>query len=400
MLKFEINNQNQVVLIYCPDFEWDSVIEYINTNYDFNIKKYSFNHEDIIEIDNEYCEIVLLFAVKDGEYYKIDKHILSTKFDVYIDKVSTLNKNKLIVGKSYNSRGGSNVFEKIEKARKVDSPLYIGGEKGNISADEFNLICDNFPNRYEVDLYYNSRVDLFLSRYFDDTINYNEKFQKYLLKKDQENDLKNKSDFNAIKQYDISKYEVILEWFQNNIDKAYSESEWKDKITEILMLLFPNYIGYEREVYIKLNSNDRKKKNEYLDYMLIKSNGSIDLIEVKKPDGYSVISASTDHSNYFSTSSLTKTIMQIEKYIYNIQRNAEQNEANFNEKYMEKYENGFKFRIINPRGIIIYGRTKGLNKQQLNDLEVIRRMYSNIIEIYTYDDLLKMLKMQISLLKK
>ena len=93
-------------------------------------------------------------------------------------------------------------------------------------------------------------------------------------------------------------------------------------------------------------------------------------------------------------------MMQTEKYIYNLNRNIESAENSFDSKYSNEYPGDFKFRIMNPKGLIIVGQADKYSKEQLEDLEIIRRMYSNIVEIITYDDMIKMLERQIELLKK
>lgn len=46
------------------------------------------------------------------------------------------------------------------------------------------------------------------------------------------------------------------------------------------------------------------------------------------------------------------------------------------------------------------GRDNKMDKNQLQDFEIIKRKYKNVIDIFTYDDLIRRLKMIISQLKK
>jgi hypothetical protein len=48
--------------------------------------------------------------------------------------------------------------------------------------------------------------------------------------------------------------------------------------------------------------------------------------------------------------------------------------------------------IIHPSGMIIMGRDKDWTQDQRTDFEVIRRKYRHVLEIMTYDDLLRRLK--------
>ena len=48
--------------------------------------------------------------------------------------------------------------------------------------------------------------------------------------------------------------------------------------------------------------------------------------------------------------------------------------------------------IVNPQGMLLIGRSKHFNQQQNSDFELIKRQYKNIVDIFTYDDLLDRLK--------
>lgn len=43
---------------------------------------------------------------------------------------------------------------------------------------------------------------------------------------------------------------------------------------------------------------------------------------------------------------------------------------------------------VNPQGILIIGRSKGFDEQQIRDFELIKRQYKNVADIMTYDDLI------------
>lgn len=47
--------------------------------------------------------------------------------------------------------------------------------------------------------------------------------------------------------------------------------------------------------------------------------------------------------------------------------------------------------IVNPQGMLLIGRSKHFNQQQRSDFELIKRQYKNIVDIFTYDDLLSRL---------
>jgi hypothetical protein len=76
--------------------------------------------------------------------------------------------------------------------------------------------------------------------------------------------------------------------------------------------------------------------------------------------------------------------MQIEKYIYYLNKWGRKGEEKLTKHYKNDMADGFKIRITNPSGIIIMGRNKGMTIAQQQDFEVIKRKYKNVIDIITY----------------
>ena len=60
---------------------------------------------------------------------------------------------------------------------------------------------------------------------------------------------------------------------------------------------------------------------------------------------------------------------------------------------------GLKIRIVNPCGLIIMGRDNDLTDQQKADFEIFRRQNKNVVDVITYDDLLRRLERVIKQLK-
>ncbi len=92
--------------------------------------------------------------------------------------------------------------------------------------------------------------------------------------------------------------------------------------------------------------------------------------------------------------------MQIEKYIFYLNKWGKKGEDLLTAKYKDNLPDNFKIKITNPSGIIIMGRENNLSTLQREDFEVIKRKYKNIIDIVTYDDLLKRLRFTIGQLQK
>ena len=84
-------------------------------------------------------------------------------------------------------------------------------------------------------------------------------------------------------------------------------------------------------------------------------------------------------------------MQQIEKYIYCL-NTKDNNKANLIEKLSGILPESITPAVLNPKGILLLGRSKDSNNQQRTDFELIKRQYKNIVDIMTYDDLLKRLE--------
>ena len=73
------------------------------------------------------------------------------------------------------------------------------------------------------------------------------------------------------------------------------------------------YIFVFDEVKIKDTYSGKDRK---LDYMLVDSAGNTDIIEIKKPFSKAIVSQSLYRDNHIPIRDLSGTVMQIEKYIF------------------------------------------------------------------------------------
>ena len=132
---------------------------------------------------------------------------------------------------------------------------------------------------------------------------------------------------------------------------------------------------------------------------MVDADGHIDLIEIKKPFDEGVLRKGKYRDNYIPARELTGAIMQAEKYIYYLQKGGYKCEAELNEKYGSKLPAGLQIKVVNPKAMVIVGRSDKFDDQQRLDFEIIRRKYANVIDILTYDDLLLRLDRQIKRLQ-
>lgn len=99
-------------------------------------------------------------------------------------------------------------------------------------------------------------------------------------------------------------------------ESGYSENQWQEEILTIITLIYPKYVHAFKNVQLK-----RKEQTDlFVDILLIDSGGYADIIEIKKPFDSVIITQGKYRDNHIPYRELTGTIMQIEKYIYHLNR--------------------------------------------------------------------------------
>jgi hypothetical protein len=171
-------------------------------------------------------------------------------------------------------------------------------------------------------------------------------------------------------------------------DAGISERQWQAQILDIVRLLNPKYIAAINSVTIKDSLTGGRRQ---LDIMLVDVNGNVDVIEIKKPFKARIVTTATYRDNHVPHRELVGTVMQIEKYLFHIGRWGTAGEAALTKRYSTKLAPDLNLRIVNPCGLIIMGRDDDLTTEQRGDFEMYRRQHKNVIDVVTYDDLLRRL---------
>ena len=338
--------------------------------------------------------IDFIFARLIDEYYKVEKGILINKFDIYFQKDFEFD-NKVFI-----AEGDISIFKKIEQL--INEDIYIGGNNSNAIAEiDFRGIINDFPSQYEKKLYSEARLTNVIKEFFSSTINAEKKFEKYIDKKATN---KGQNLTKLFSDIELFKYQTILKKLEGMLlsEVSYSENQWQDEILQIILLLYPKYFLVFKEAPIKAKYDKEKniREEKFIDILLVDSDGNIDLIEIKKPSNSSLMTKGQYRNNHIPLRELSGTVMQIEKYIYYLNRWGENGEEELTKKYKAEIPEGFEINITNPKGFIIMGRENDLSIEQKKDFEVVKRKYKNVIDIISYDDLLNRLKFTIEQIKK
>lgn len=381
-------DNNKLFYQYSPNGNEDWLINILNHEVEQRVSRiFYFEKKHLVDYtDGTYT---FQIGIIDEEYYKIDKDILYTQHDVLIHKSIKITKKIFIAEK------GISIFGKIDSI--INQQIIIGGEKEEaLPYEDFQEIIHNFPTYTELVHYINSRMTNILMNYFHTTTDSEKKLNAYLNKRKQ---IKQNLSTEILKDFEKNKYIFVYEKLEEmlTIHSSYIEKDWQKQILEIILILYPKYILSLENVHIKdYYSNPIKITNRYIDITLIDANGNIDIIEIKRPHDNLILHSHKYRDNYIPQKELSGTIMQVEKYIFHLNKWGINGENELNKKYSASLPSDLSIKITNPKAILILGREKDFTEEQLMDFEIIKRKYANIIDLMTYDDLLRRVKNIIS----
>ncbi|MBK1620616.1 hypothetical protein CKO42_19720 [Lamprobacter modestohalophilus] len=357
-------------------------------------RTFTFTSPDlIVQQESSEDERVFLLGVLEDRYYKISKDILGIKHDLRLDA------NMRIILGTFIAQRDISVFRKIDDL--IDEPITIGGESENaISLAEFNLLLKTFPTSTELTHYARSRIARVLKDYFGTISDAEGKLNQYLNRK---NKLPAQSRESIVSSFEVQKFEYVyaeLEDMLSDVD-SYVEKNWQKKILGLLLFVFPKYVAVLENVHIKdFYSNQSKVIDRYIDLTLVDYSGSIDIIELKKPFSNALVSRSTYRDNHTPRKELAGSVMQAEKYLFHLNKWGRAGELEIYNKRKAELPAGIELKITNPKAMILLGRDNDFAGQQHFDFEIIRRKYANMLDIMTYDDLLRRVSNIIEMMKR
>lgn len=332
-------------------------------------------------------------GVLENGYYSIRANILNIKHDLKISEKVNVEKSTFIAYEL------GSVFKTIDKY--IDEPIVIGGNSENaIPLEDFESMLKSFPTRTEVHHYVGARVQRLLGDYFGTMQDSELKLKKHLERK---KELKTKPKPNLIAEYEVVKFEFYLNQLKDMLEcaESYAEKDWQNKIIEIILAIYPKYISVLENVRIK---DSYSKENEttwrYIDLALVDTVGNIDVIEIKRPFENKLLAKGLYRDNYVPHRELSGATMQAEKYLFHLNKWGVTGENSITNTYQNQLPENIKIKITNPKSIIILGRSADFEDKQSFDFEIIKRKYSNIIDIITYDDLLTRLENIVKQLSK
>ena len=357
---------------------------------------FHFYVSDIIDSmsDNKDRRTFRLGTLGEDGYYVIAKATLGIKDDLRIHSSVEIDILFFLTPVC-----GVPILQKLDKV--VEEPIIVGGDApGAIDQKLFVDALRSVPTRWELGRYVNYRVEKVVQDFFESTTDEERKYQRYLKKHVKRPEVNPSETLVAINEQELQKFVFLRQQLLRMLSTPdCSEGEWQSKILEFILLLFPRYIHVLDNVEIKERASSHKDKSRFFDLVLVDADGHIDLIEIKKPFDEGVLRKGKYRDNYIPARELTGAIMQAEKYIFYLQKGGYKCEAELNGKYGGELPSGLQIKVVNPKAMVIVGRSDKFDDQQRLDFEIIRRKYANVIDIMTYDDLLLRLDRQIKRLQ-
>ena len=397
-----IRQNNQLLLVYKPSM---GPVTWVDRNLRTNGKVwingvFAFGTTELVDPlspeddgEDEFGTRTFILGVLDGDFYRIKKEILDIKYNLRLHNSLT------ITGKTFIAERKISIFKKIDKL--VDEEITIGGDiPHNIPIREFENLLKTFPSSTELTHYAGARISYILKDYLGTISDEQQKLERYLHRRQT---ISVTSGVGPLYQYELEKYTYIRDEISRMLENSepYSEHDWQEKIIKFVLLLFPKYIAVLENVKISdFYSTLGATKNRFIDLTLVDANGSIDIIEIKKPFPNCILSANKYRDNYTPKLELSGAVMQVEKYLFHLNKWGQAGEQAIHAARGTELPAGLQIRVTNPKAIIILGRDSDFDNEQRLDFEIIRRKYANIIDIMTYDDLLLRLKHMIAQLQR
>ena len=379
-----LKDNNELIMIYTPEYGADEVLKRIKSSSGHSIKNTFWVKKKLLRELGKYDEesICLSIGRVVDDYIELDKEVMGTKHKFFFAIDIKLTQKMFVANR--------NISVLVKFDQVIDKDVYIGGEECergyNISSESYKRLVDTFPNSSELTKYAHKRIATVVKEFIPQCDKFEHIYEKYIEKKEQ--DYVKNNDFSVYdnnKRIKLAQFRVALNELKHLLAEAehIGETIWQSKIQSILQLLYPQYILSTRELSFKgVDGYDKRP-----DFILVDANGFIDVMEIKKPTVEVLTKQASYRNNYVSMREFAGAIQQIEKYIFCL------NSLNFGrdvfyEKLNGMLPEGVIPQVVNPKGILLLGRSKDFNDQQTRDFELIKRQYKNIADIMTYDDLI------------
>lgn len=327
----------------------------------------------------------------EGNYIKLKKNIFKITENFYISKDLGIEKRyfykhpNISIIRTLNNYAKSSIWIDTE-----EQYLCLEEKSQHISKKMFDIVLKKFPNQRQMELYKFSQIDEVLKDFFD-TEDFSNKYIEYIEKRQKLKDKdffdKQSAGFSYAGRIDLERNKAILEELNKLLNKEVEERIWQKELLPFIRLLFPQYIYVMDEVGILDTKDDQRR----IDYILIDYDGNVDIVEMKTPQ-IQLLKKTQYRNNYVESTDLVGSIMQCEKYLFDLTSKKAFHEVRIKNKLKRKLKVDYEIHVNHPHAIVIAGRSNEFDDNQKADFQVIKRKYANIVDIISYDDLITRLR--------
>lgn len=391
-----------LLLVYEADQRWTGLDARLREGQVVVIRKtFSVSSNDLVQplpdIDDAEGFIdssrVFKIGTVDDNHYWINKGVLDLKHDLRITKQVKLEPKLFIAHRDIS------IFSRIDAL--CEEPIIIGGDvESAIPVDEFRRLLKTFPTSTEVDRYAASRITRVLKEYLETMSDAETKLQDHLRRKEPKQEIKR---VGLVAEYETDKFEFVRDELKAMLisPEGYTEANWQQRILKFILLIFPKYIAVLPSLQINdFYSTPGSTKKRFIDLTLVDAGGTIDIIEIKKPFERCLLSNKPYRDNYTPKKELSGAVMQAEKYIFHLSKWGQAGEAAIQKARASELPPGLNIQITNPKALLILGRDNHFSAAERLDFEIIKRKYANMMDILTYDELLRRLENIIVMMKR
>ena len=333
-------------------------------------------------------------GVADGDYWRLDAKVLGLRQDVLVARSVQLTAGMFVAERNIS------VFRRME--RVADRQIVIGGECPDaIPEEDFRVLLKQFPTSTECRLYSDARVGRVIQEYYASAGEAERKLQKHLDAKRSARSSRKREPY-VISEMELDKFTFVRERFSEMLGDAesYSEREWQTEVAGLFCLIFPRYVSVLEGVKIKESySRPGESVRREIDMVLVDSSGHVDILEIKKPFADCLVTRSCYRDNHVPKRELAGAVMQCEKYLFYLNCGGLTSEKAIQERLAAEMWDAPQVRVVNPQAYILAGRDDGLTREQKFDFEFMRRGGRGVVDIITYDDLLRRLDTMIEALR-
>jgi len=363
----------------------------------FTLRESDLQSIAVLREDAEYRSAFhFLFAKREDGYFRIEGRKLGIPNTVFIaDEGIDLGYRLFVAAR------GIRTFRCISDLVADCRDIVVGGKRSDaIPIDAFLELIRRLPNYPEIARQVLARVEAYIGEFISGAKSAKENYDAYLAKRTSRIGGR---DFNQemVLESEIMKFEYLLDtmttWLR--CESAHDEREWQKMIREVICLVYPKYVTVLEEVSIEdFYSKPGQTGARRIDLCMVDYAGNIDIIEIKKPSENILKTWSHYRDNNLPAIQLSGSIMQAEKYIFHLSKWGFEGERKLTERYRKMLPDGMSIRITNPKAMVILGRdtlpngNPAFSESEQLDLEIIKRKYANMIDVLTYDDLLRRLE--------